>query len=1237
MATKVAKSSGRQHSTAQSKQSANASGERPNSKRNSTDQSSLVLQEILRLAEAARAGHLSERGDESQFTGIQREAIQGVNAVLDAVTAPLNVATICVEKIGKGEVPSKITETYNGDFNILKDSINTCIDSLGGLVEAKSVLQRIAINDLTTDVKGTYPGIFAEVATATNEAQLRVRAAAKASDAVAKGDYKDSLVAFKKIGKRSDSDELLPNFIHLMENIDALVADSHLLTEAAINEKFETRADASRHNGVYRQVIEGFNNTLDVVCEKLNWYQSILDAVPMPIHVIDTDMKWVFLNKSFEKLMVDRRYIRDRKDGVGRPCSTANATICNTEKCGIMQLKRGTPESFFDWGDLNCKQDTSNLVNIKGQHVGYVEVVSDLSSTMGVKNYTAKEVEKLETNLVHLAQGNLNIELKTQEAGKYTAEAKQQFDTINGSLDKLKGAISLLATDANMLAEAAVQGKLATRADVSKHQGEYRKVIEGVNNTFDAVVGPLNVAADYVNRIGKGEVPTKISDHYNGDFNAIKTSINACIDGLAGLVESDAVLQKMAINDYTTQVNGKYQGIFATVGESLNNVHGKIVRLIESLKHVSQGNLSDLPTYKQVGKRCEKDEFMPAVIGMMESIGALVTDTNMLSQAAVEGKLAARADASKHQGDYRKVVQGVNDTLDAVIGPLNVAADYVDKISRGEIPAKITNHYNGDFNSIKVNLNACIDGLGGLVETNSVLQRMAVNDFTVDVKGSYSGIFAEVATATNLAEQRVRSANQACNDVAKGDYKNTLAEFKKVGKRSENDTFIPGFIQMMESIDALIADTGMLSTAAIEGKLATRADASKHQGDYRKVVQGVNDTLDAVIGPLNAAAENVARISIGDIPDLITKEYNGDFNTLKNNFNQLFIAMNEITDAATEIAGGNLTVEIHERSAKDKLMQALSSMVNGLVQTVGEIRGIASEVASASQSISTASVEVSNGASIQAASAEEASSSMEQMSSNIKQNADNAQQTNKIATKSAKDAQESGKSVREAVVAMKEIASKISIIEEIARQTNLLALNAAIEAARAGEHGKGFAVVAAEVRKLAERSQKAAGEINQLSGTTVIVSERAGEMLDKLVPDIQRTAELVQEITAASQEQDTGAEQINKALQQLEHVIQQNASASEEMASTTEELTAQSEQLVSALGFFQTGDEGNQRGRQPASAKPAAKQQRVVPIAKPARSVAHSEPAEQKATGTNGFNLRLKKKDDSLDKGFERY
>ena len=275
-------------------------------------------------------------------------------------------------------------------------------------------------------------------------------------------------------------------------------------------------------------------------------------------------------------------------------------------------------------------------------------------------------------------------------------------------------------------------------------------------------------------------------------------------------------------------------------------------------------------------------------------------------------------------------------------------------------------------------------------------------------------------------------------------------------------------------------------------------------------------------------------------------------------------------EVSNRLAQGDLTATIEVTSSDEtgQLLSAMKSMVERLKNVVADVKTAADNVASGSQELSAGSEQMSQGTTEQAASAEEASSSVEEMNATIRQNADNAMQTEKIAQKSAIDALESGKAVADAVNAMKDIASKISIIEEIARQTNLLALNAAIEAARAGEHGKGFAVVASEVRKLAERSQVAAGEISQLSSSSVGVAEKAGAMLAKLVPDIQKTAELVQEISASSKEQSSGADQINTAIQQLNQVIQQNAGAAEEMASTAEELASQADQLQATISFF---------------------------------------------------------------------
>lgn len=538
--------------------------------------------------------------------------------------------------------------------------------------------------------------------------------------------------------------------------------------------------------------------------------------------------------------------------------------------------------------------------------------------------------------------------------------------------------------------------------------------------------------------------------------------------------------------------------------------------------------------------------FMKNIQGIIRT---LLDETSRLVDAAIGGKLDTRADPEKINFEFRDIVVGINNTLDAVIGPLNVAAEYVDRISKGDIPQKITDSYNGDFNEIKNNLNQAID-----------------------------------------------------------------------------------------AVSELVNDAKMLARAAVEGRLDTRADAGKHQGDFAAIVQGVNDTLDAVIGPLNVAAEYVDRISKGDIPNKITDNYNGDFNAIKNNLNILIDAMNTIAELAEQIASGNLMVTVEERSAQDKLMQALKKMVEDLTKFAIEVQTAANQVATGNGEMSSSAEEMASSANEQSASVEEVSSSMEEMNSSVVQNADNAKQTAVISNKAAKDAQEGGRAVAETVKAMKSIAEKIAVIEDIAAQTNMLALNAAIEAARAGDHGKGFAVVAGEVRNLAERSGNAAREINNLSIESVEVAEKAGSLIEEIVPQIQKTAELVQEINASSAEQANGINQVTQAVEQLDKGIQQSAAATEEMASTTEELLGQAEQLQKSAAFFKVNQsegmlfQAASVKKKPAhtagfAGKPAA--------AKPAKNDDHS--GIKKKFGNEDSEIGGVELDLNSDDGFERY
>ncbi len=495
----------------------------------------------------------------------------------------------------------------------------------------------------------------------------------------------------------------------------------------------------------------------------------------------------------------------------------------------------------------------------------------------------------------------------------------------------------------------------------------------------------------------------------------------------------------------------------------------------------------DLGKTIEINQKDEIGQLADAFRDMMSKIENVAMEIRALTQQVSEGKLNARGNADEFKGGWRELVMGLNGLIDAFVLPIHVTATYIDHISKGDIPAKITDHYKGDFNEIKNNLNTCIDVVNGLVAETVMLTenaaqgnlsirgsadnfgggyarivkginatldavigplnvaaqyvfRISQGDFPEIITDQYKGDFNEIKTNINRLISNLQATVQVAEKIAGGDLS------AQVNILSEKDILGKSLAKMVKTIQEIVSDINRLTTAASEGKLDVRGDADKFGGEYAKIIRGVNDTIDAVVGPLNVTADYVERISKGEIPEKISDDYKGDFNTTRNNLNLM--------------------------------IEKLSHFGTHVQQT-------AERMASGSEELSAAAAQVSQGTSQQAASIEEVSSSMEEISTMVAQNAENAKQSSEIAIKTAKYAGEGRKAVNETVHAMKSISDKIRIIEEIARQTNMLALNAAIEAARASEHGKGFAVVAAEVRKLAERSQSAAKEINLLSVSNV--------------------------------------------------------------------------------------------------------------------------------------------------------
>jgi len=777
------------------------------------------------------------------------------------------------------------------------------------------------------------------------------------------------------------------------------------------------------------------------------------------------------------------------------------------------------------------------------QHVDY-----DAEDEIGVMAKTLRDMvgflRSIAVNVKSLGEGDLSTDLQPRSEKDILAHA------LRSSTESLRG----LVAEAGMLSKAAVKGTLDTRGNASKFKGAYHDIVQGVNDTLDAVIGPLNVAAEYVERISRGDIPSKITDSYNGDFNEIKNNLNKCID----------------------------------------------------------------------------------------AVNLLITDTTMLSGAAVEGKLDTRADASRHEGDFRKIIQGVNDTLDAVIGPLDVAAEYVERISKGDIPSKITDSYRGDFNEIKNNVNGLIDNLNRFVESMKRMndeQRAGEYDFYID-SAPFVGVYRVMAEGTNesvkLHVDNILAILGIIGEYADGDFTknlrplpgkqiignqlmdklkdnlvalvkemNTMAEAQEKGALDEvipADLFKGAFRNVAEGINTmvlnhveltwkamecvnefgkgnfeaplerfpgmkafindtieqvranlknLIEDAAMLSEAAVEGRLDTRADAARHQGDFRKIVQGVNDTLDAVLDPIREAATVLDRIAERDLTARVKGDYRGDHARIK---------------------------------------EAINTAVENLDSSMVQVNVASDQVASASAQIGTGSQALAQGASEQASSLEEISSSLQEIASMTKQNTGNAIEAKGMTENARKSTQrgvESMNRLSEAVNAIKSSADQtakiVKTIDEIAFQTNLLALNAAVEAARAGEAGKGFAVVAEEVRNLAMRSAEAAKntanlieESSRNADSGVSYNQEVLKNLDEINREVNKVSDMMAEIASGSEQQSLGLDQINTSVEQMNQLTQHNAANSEESASAAQQLGSQAQELRQMVETFTLSSRGTE-------------------------------------------------------------